>query len=157
MIYLIPIIYLYIIYSSTVIQCRKYHGMVLKFGCDNVCYLFLFLWQLQLQFGPPVIQQMFIKFLNHKCPYSAKCFIYECWITIKKYFAFQLFQLPLAYLKTGYLSVPPQNDSLATHNDWRRLWFVLDHEALYQVKNTFSLLSQNGNVSQYIFTSILKH
>ncbi|KAH7430162.1 hypothetical protein KP509_09G086500 [Ceratopteris richardii] len=42
-------------------------------------------------------------------------------------------KLPLAYLKTGYLLVPPGGDTLAPHSEWKRLWFVLDHEALYQV------------------------
>lgn len=45
-------------------------------------------------------------------------------------------KLPLAFLKTGYLLVPPEGDTLAPHNDWKRLWFVLDHEALYQVDKT---------------------
>jgi hypothetical protein len=45
-----------------------------------------------------------------------------------------LLQLPLSYLKTGYLSAPPEDDTLAPHSDWKRLWFVLDHEAFYQVK-----------------------
>lgn len=48
---------------------------------------------------------------------------------------FLKFQLPLAFLKTGYLLVPPEGDTLAPHSDWKRLWFVLDHEALYQVQN----------------------
>lgn len=42
-------------------------------------------------------------------------------------------KLPLAYLKTGYLLVSPKGNPLAPHSDWRRLWFVLDHEAFYQV------------------------
>lgn len=42
-------------------------------------------------------------------------------------------KLPLAYLKTGFLLVPPEGDTLAPHSDWKRLWFVLDHEAFYQV------------------------
>lgn len=41
-------------------------------------------------------------------------------------------KLPLAYLKTGYLSVAPEGNALAPHSDWERLWFVLDHEAFYQ-------------------------
>eukprot|EP00250_Pteridium_aquilinum_P009113 c18449_g1_i1 orf=75-1730(+) len=45
-------------------------------------------------------------------------------------------KLPLAYLKTGYLLVPPEGDTLAPHSDWKRLWFVLDHEAIYQVDKT---------------------
>ncbi|MCO5603943.1 hypothetical protein L7F22_058100 [Adiantum nelumboides] len=45
-------------------------------------------------------------------------------------------KLPLAYLKTGYLLVPPEGDTLAPHTDWKRSWFVLDHEAIYQVDKT---------------------
>ncbi|KAL2613135.1 hypothetical protein R1flu_024827 [Riccia fluitans] len=41
--------------------------------------------------------------------------------------------LPLPYLKAGYLTIPPAGDSLAPHSDWQRLWFVLDHEALYEI------------------------
>lgn len=39
--------------------------------------------------------------------------------------------LPLPYLRAGWLTIPPFGDPLAPHNDWLRLWFVLDHEALY--------------------------
>ena len=44
-------------------------------------------------------------------------------------------QLPLPYLRAGWLRIPPTGDSLAPHSDWLRLWFVLDHEALYEVSN----------------------
>eukprot|EP00246_Nothoceros_aenigmaticus_P008964 TRINITY_DN2423_c0_g1_i2.p1 TRINITY_DN2423_c0_g1~~TRINITY_DN2423_c0_g1_i2.p1 ORF type:complete len:149 (-),score=18.06 TRINITY_DN2423_c0_g1_i2:552-998(-) len=42
--------------------------------------------------------------------------------------------LPLPYLKAGYLLVPPGDDSLAPHSDWKRLWFVLDHEGFYEIE-----------------------
>jgi len=42
--------------------------------------------------------------------------------------------LPLPYLRAGWLRIPPKGDSLAPHSDWLRLWFVLDHEALYEVE-----------------------
>eukprot|EP00249_Psilotum_nudum_P013444 c24337_g1_i1 orf=478-2046(+) len=41
--------------------------------------------------------------------------------------------LPLPYLKIGYLTVPPDGNSLAPHSSWQRLCFALDHESLYQV------------------------
>lgn len=31
------------------------------------------------------------------------------------------------------MRVPPGDDSLAPHGDWKKLWFVLDHEAFYEV------------------------
>ncbi|CAI5997254.1 unnamed protein product [Closterium sp. NIES-64] len=43
-------------------------------------------------------------------------------------------QLPLPYLKGGYLTVPPGGNSLAPHAEWLRLWFVLDHERLKEGK-----------------------
>ncbi|XP_002972422.2 protein HLB1 [Selaginella moellendorffii] len=42
--------------------------------------------------------------------------------------------LPLPYLKVGYLTVPPIGNPLAPHSDWIKQWFVLDHEALYQME-----------------------
>ncbi|KAJ7515754.1 hypothetical protein O6H91_22G026300 [Diphasiastrum complanatum] len=42
--------------------------------------------------------------------------------------------LPLPYLKMGYLRIPPLDNSLAPHSDWKREMFVLDHEALYQTE-----------------------
>ncbi|KAL3679952.1 hypothetical protein R1sor_022908 [Riccia sorocarpa] len=42
--------------------------------------------------------------------------------------------LPLPYLKAGFLTIAPIGDSLAPHSDWQRLWFVLDHEALYEIE-----------------------
>jgi tetratricopeptide (TPR) repeat protein len=42
--------------------------------------------------------------------------------------------LPLPYLRAGWLRIPPAGDALAPHSDWLRLWFVLDHEALYEIE-----------------------
>lgn len=42
-------------------------------------------------------------------------------------------QLPLPFVKAGYLTIPPVGDTLAPHSEWQRLWFVLNHEALYEV------------------------
>jgi hypothetical protein len=42
-------------------------------------------------------------------------------------------QLPLPYIKAGWLKIPPPGKPLAPHCDWMLLWFVLDHEALYEV------------------------
>jgi hypothetical protein len=42
--------------------------------------------------------------------------------------------LPLPYVKAGYLTIPPVGDSLAPHSDWQRLWFVLNHEALFEME-----------------------
>jgi hypothetical protein len=42
-------------------------------------------------------------------------------------------QLPLPYLKVGYLTAPPANSAIAPHKDWERLQFILNHEGLQQV------------------------
>ncbi|ONM05080.1 Tetratricopeptide repeat (TPR)-like superfamily protein [Zea mays] len=42
-------------------------------------------------------------------------------------------QLPLPYLKVGYLTAPPANNSIAPHKDWERSQFILNHEGLQQV------------------------
>ncbi len=42
-------------------------------------------------------------------------------------------QLPLPYIKAGWLKIAPPGKPLAPHCDWMLLWFVLDHEALYEV------------------------
>ncbi|CAM6105823.1 unnamed protein product [Calypogeia fissa] len=42
--------------------------------------------------------------------------------------------LPLPFVKAGYLTIPPVGDSLAPHSDWQRLWFVLNHEALFEME-----------------------
>ncbi|KAI5075511.1 hypothetical protein GOP47_0009587 [Adiantum capillus-veneris] len=55
-------------------------------------------------------------------------------------------KLPLAYLKTGYLLVPPEGDNLAPHTDWKRSWFVLDHEAIYQVDKTTVGSSESSSI-----------
>ncbi|XVF10320.1 hypothetical protein REPUB_Repub07fG0172500 [Reevesia pubescens] len=43
--------------------------------------------------------------------------------------------LPLPHLKDGYLTAPPVGNTIAPHSDWKRTEFVLNHEALQQVKN----------------------
>ncbi|CAM6026577.1 unnamed protein product [Sphagnum balticum] len=42
--------------------------------------------------------------------------------------------LPLPYIKAGWLKIPPPGKPLAPHCDWMLLWFVLDHEALYEME-----------------------
>eukprot|EP00268_Persea_americana_P037026 TRINITY_DN3660_c0_g1_i2.p1 TRINITY_DN3660_c0_g1~~TRINITY_DN3660_c0_g1_i2.p1 ORF type:complete len:148 (+),score=26.16 TRINITY_DN3660_c0_g1_i2:1055-1498(+) len=42
-------------------------------------------------------------------------------------------QLPLPYLKVGYLTGSPAGNPIAPHSDWRRSEFVLNHEGLKQV------------------------
>lgn len=42
-------------------------------------------------------------------------------------------QLPLPYLKVGYLTAPPVGKSIAPHSDWKRSQFVLNNEGLQQV------------------------
>jgi hypothetical protein len=39
----------------------------------------------------------------------------------------------LPYIKAGWLKISPPEKPLAPHCDWMLLWFVLDHEALYEV------------------------
>lgn len=48
-------------------------------------------------------------------------------------------QIPLPYLKAGWLTTPPDGNSLAPHSTWERLWFVLDHEALFEVCGLLSV------------------
>lgn len=42
--------------------------------------------------------------------------------------------LPLPFLKSGYLTVAPNGNSLSPHTDWQKVWVALDHEAIYQVE-----------------------
>ncbi|CAK9227057.1 unnamed protein product [Sphagnum troendelagicum] len=42
--------------------------------------------------------------------------------------------LPLPYIKAGWLKIAPPGKPLAPHCDWMLLWFVLDHEALYEME-----------------------
>jgi hypothetical protein len=42
-------------------------------------------------------------------------------------------QLPLPYLKVGYLTVAPASNALSPHRDWVRSQFILNHEELQQV------------------------
>ncbi|CAK9882944.1 unnamed protein product [Sphagnum jensenii] len=41
--------------------------------------------------------------------------------------------LPLPYIKAGWLKISPPGKLLAPHCDWMLLWFVLDHESLYEL------------------------
>ncbi|KAJ0630788.1 putative protein O-GlcNAc transferase [Helianthus annuus] len=43
------------------------------------------------------------------------------------------YSLPLPYLKVGYLTVPPVENPVAPHCDWKRFKFVLNHEGLQQI------------------------
>jgi hypothetical protein len=47
-------------------------------------------------------------------------------------FASYTMQLPLPYLKVGYLTAPPANNAIAPHKDWERSQFILNHEGLQQ-------------------------
>lgn len=44
-----------------------------------------------------------------------------------------ILQLPLPYLKVGYLTAPPVGNPVAPHSDWKLSQFVLNHEGLQQV------------------------
>lgn len=48
--------------------------------------------------------------------------------------ALNCLQLPLPYLKVGYLMAPPVGIQVAPHYDWKRSQFVLNHEGLLQVE-----------------------
>ncbi|XP_076885189.1 protein HLB1-like [Bidens hawaiensis] len=41
--------------------------------------------------------------------------------------------LPLPYVKVGHLTVPPVENPVAPHCDWKRFQFVLNHEGLQQI------------------------
>ncbi|CAK9237082.1 unnamed protein product [Sphagnum troendelagicum] len=41
--------------------------------------------------------------------------------------------LPSPYIKAGWLKISPPEKPLTPHCDWMLLWFVLDHEALYEI------------------------
>lgn len=47
-------------------------------------------------------------------------------------------QLPLPYLKTGYLTAAPLSNPLAPHSDWERSQFVLNQEGFQQVIFVYS-------------------
>ena len=55
-------------------------------------------------------------------------------------FASYTMQLPLPYLKVGYLTAPPANNAIAPHKDWERSRFILNHEGLQQVIRTMFIL-----------------
>ncbi|CAK9238285.1 unnamed protein product [Sphagnum troendelagicum] len=40
--------------------------------------------------------------------------------------------LPLPYIKAGWLKISPPGKLLVPHCDWMLLWFVLDHESLFE-------------------------
>ncbi|CAM6060383.1 unnamed protein product [Sphagnum tenellum] len=42
--------------------------------------------------------------------------------------------LPSPYIKAGWLKISPPEKPLTPHCDWMLLWFVLDHEALYEME-----------------------
>ena len=48
-------------------------------------------------------------------------------------------QIPLPYLKLGWLTTALDGKSLAPHNTWEQLWYVLDHEALSKVCGLLSV------------------
>nr|GFA45645.1 hypothetical protein [Tanacetum cinerariifolium] len=65
--------------------------------------------------------------------------------------------LPLPYLKVGFLSVPPVENPVAPHIDWRRFKFVLNHDGLQQIhddepKNIFG--DKNTNTKPAIRVDI---
>ena len=61
-----------------------------------------------------------------------------------------ILQLPLPYLKVGYLTAPPADDPIAPHKLWERSQFILNHEELQQV---FVFTTQPTCVS--VFMSLL--
>lgn len=49
-------------------------------------------------------------------------------------------QLPLPFLKVGFLTAPPAGNPIAPHGDWKRTEFFLNHEALQQVEIVIFIL-----------------
>ncbi|KAL5209611.1 hypothetical protein ABZP36_005234 [Zizania latifolia] len=62
--------------------------------------------------------------------------------------------LPLPYLKAGYLTAPPADNTIAPHKHWERLQFVLNHEGLQQTNASESpsskLHGHMGRSKKYI-------
>lgn len=58
-------------------------------------------------------------------------------------------QLPLPYLKVGYLTAPPAGNTIAPHSDWKRSQFVLNHEGLQQVQNHFFICLMVNIINEY--------
>jgi hypothetical protein len=64
-------------------------------------------------------------------------------------------QLPLPYLKVGYLTAPPANNAIAPHTDWERSQFVLNHEGLQQVYPCIFEMIIVCSLDLLIFVSVL--
>ncbi|CAK9858030.1 unnamed protein product, partial [Sphagnum jensenii] len=60
--------------------------------------------------------------------------------------------LPLPYMKSGWLKIAPPGNPLAPHSDWMRLWFVLDHEALYEMEKVDRKSLAHSYSKQVTFT-----
>ncbi|CAM6045002.1 unnamed protein product [Sphagnum compactum] len=60
--------------------------------------------------------------------------------------------LPLPYMKSGWLKIAPPGNPLAPHCDWMRLWFVLDHEALYEMEKVDRKSLAHSYSKQVTFT-----
>ncbi|CAK9192258.1 unnamed protein product [Sphagnum troendelagicum] len=60
--------------------------------------------------------------------------------------------LPLPYMKSGWLKIAPPGNPLAPHSDWMRLWFVLDHEALYEMEKVDRKSLAHSYSKQVMFT-----
>nr|CAD1844495.1 unnamed protein product [Ananas comosus var. bracteatus] len=64
--------------------------------------------------------------------------------------------LPLPYLKVGYLTAPPANNTIAPHKDWERSQFVLNHEGLQQVTGSERHFSESPSNRLHRSTSVDK-
>uniref|UniRef100_A0A0E0CU26 Uncharacterized protein n=1 Tax=Oryza meridionalis TaxID=40149 RepID=A0A0E0CU26_9ORYZ len=66
--------------------------------------------------------------------------------------------LPLPYLKAGYLTAPPADNTIAPHKHWERSEFVLNHEGLQQVDASESPsskpLGHMGRSKKYIKVAV---
>ncbi|XP_058104906.1 protein HLB1 isoform X2 [Magnolia sinica] len=60
--------------------------------------------------------------------------------------------LPLPYFKVGYLTAPPAGNPIAPHSDWRRSQFVLNHEGLQQVADTWESLDGWLDAIRLVYT-----
>ncbi|PWA94276.1 tetratricopeptide repeat (TPR)-like superfamily protein [Artemisia annua] len=60
--------------------------------------------------------------------------------------------LPLPYLKVGFLSVPPVENPVAPHIDWRRFKFVLNHEGLQQIADSWEYLEAWFDALRLVYT-----
>ena len=57
-------------------------------------------------------------------------------------------QLPLPYLKGGWLSVAPHWNSLFPHSEWKSVWVGLDHEAIYQREKPEAKYARNAAIKR---------